>query len=201
MTSRIAQWLVLLLLAACAIMAAVLIRTRQQAHDRLEAPLTSSIPLTQTPGLPQATVTLMMPDDQTGLLNPVSLTLTLPQDQSTRARSIIEQLIASWRAPGSLHPVHSSAGVDSVFLMPVPDHPDQQLAIVNFDAAFPLAQPSGIEPETLSLLSIIQTLHANIPSVTQVRFLVNGQPRATLAGHADLTRTYLADITVSGPQS
>ena len=42
------------------------------------------------------------------------------------------------------------------------------------------------------MLSICATLHANLPNVTQVRFLVDGQPRADLAGHADLMRTYLA---------
>ena len=41
------------------------------------------------------------------------------------------------------------------------------------------------------MLSVCATLNANFPRVTQVRFLVHGQPRATLAGHADLTRTYL----------
>ena len=41
------------------------------------------------------------------------------------------------------------------------------------------------------MLSILGTLHANLPRITQVRFLVDGQPRETLAGHADLTRTYL----------
>ena len=35
------------------------------------------------------------------------------------------------------------------------------------------------------------TLRANLPRVAEVRFLVDGQQRATLAGHADLTRTYL----------
>ena len=44
----------------------------------------------------------------------------------------------------------------------------------------------------LTVLSICGTLHANLPRVTQVRFLVDGQPRATLAGHADLPGTYLA---------
>ena len=32
---------------------------------------------------------------------------------------------------------------------------------------------------------------ANLPSGTEVRFLVDGLQRPTLAGHADLTRTYL----------
>jgi hypothetical protein len=67
-----------------------------------------------------------------------------------------------------------------------------QLAVVNLTSAFAASHPSGIEAETLTVLSICGTLHANLPRVTQVRFLVDGQPRATLAGHADLTRTYLA---------
>ena len=67
-----------------------------------------------------------------------------------------------------------------------------QFAIVNLTGSFAANHPSGIEVETLTVQSICDTLHANLPRVTQVRFLVGGQPRATLAGHADLTRTYLA---------
>jgi hypothetical protein len=66
-----------------------------------------------------------------------------------------------------------------------------QLAVVNLTGAFAASHPSGIETETLTVMSICGTLHANLPRVTQVRFLVDGQPRATLAGHADLTRVYL----------
>ena len=71
-----------------------------------------------------------------------------------------------------------------------------QLAVVNLTASFAAGHPSGLEAETLTVESICGTLHANLPRVTQVRFLVDGQPRATLAGHADLTRTYLASDAV-----
>jgi hypothetical protein len=64
--------------------------------------------------------------------------------------------------------------------------------VVNLTGAFAATHPSGLETETLTVLSLCGTLHANLPRVTEVRFLVDGQPRATLAGHADLTRTYLA---------
>jgi len=64
--------------------------------------------------------------------------------------------------------------------------------VVDLSGSFVEAHPSGIEPETLTLLSIIGTLHANFPQIAQVRFLVDGQQRDTLAGHADLTRVYLA---------
>ncbi len=71
-----------------------------------------------------------------------------------------------------------------------------QLAVVNLTSGFAAGHPSGITAETLTLLSICGTLHANLPRVTQVRFLVDGVERPTLAGHADLTRTYLAAAAV-----
>ena len=74
-----------------------------------------------------------------------------------------------------------------------------QTAIVNLTSAFAENHPSGIEVETLTLLSIIGTLHTTFPEVRQVRFLVDGQPRETLAGHADLTRTYIAGNMESRP--
>ena len=51
----------------------------------------------------------------------------------------------------------------------------------------------------LTVLSICATLHANLPAITQVRFLVDGAKRNTLAGHADLTRTYLTAEAATVP--
>jgi hypothetical protein len=72
-----------------------------------------------------------------------------------------------------------------------PEPTTPQLAVVNLTGAFVASHPSGLESETLTILSLCGTLHANLPRVTQVRFLVDGLQRPTLAGHADLTRTYL----------
>lgn len=95
----------------------------------------------------------------------------------------------------------ANPGVLSVYFVPMPEQESSAaaghaaknkklLAVVDLNAAFPLAQPSGIEPETLSLRSMVETLYANFPEIAAVRFLVNGQVRATLAGHADLDREY-----------
>jgi hypothetical protein len=81
-----------------------------------------------------------------------------------------------------------------------PQSPGGELAVINLSSSFVNAHPSGIEVETLTLESIIGTLHANLPQIEQIRFLVDGQPRQTLAGHADLLRTYPSrDTTI--PQS
>jgi hypothetical protein len=53
----------------------------------------------------------------------------------------------------------------------------------------------GIQSETLAVYSIVNSVTANIPSVKQVHFLVQGQEVETLDGHADLTAAYTPDLT------
>jgi hypothetical protein len=72
-----------------------------------------------------------------------------------------------------------------------------ELAVIDLRSTFVNQHPSGVEVESLTLLSILGTLHANLPQIEQVRFLVDGQARETLAGHADLLRTYPARDTAS----
>ena len=94
-------------------------------------------------------------------------------------------------------PVHASRArrrdsIAQVFLLPVADRQRTgrvrtpaairtELAVVNLTGAFAASHPSGLETETLTILSICATLHANLPRVTEVRFLVDGQ-RARHAG-------------------
>jgi hypothetical protein len=71
-----------------------------------------------------------------------------------------------------------------------PNSPGGELAVIDLRGTFVNQHPSGVEVESLTLASIVGTLHANLPQIEQVRFLVDGQQRETLAGHADLLRTY-----------
>jgi hypothetical protein len=83
---------------------------------------------------------------------------------------------------------------------PDPMQPKQtggELAVIDLRSTFVNQHPSGVEVESLTLRSILGTLHANLPEIEQVRFLVDGQARETLAGHADLLRTYPAVDTTS----
>ncbi len=147
-------------------------------------------------------------DADSSLLTQVQ-SLPLPQDPEARARVILGKLLDLYAAPDAAHPVPGGANsIAQVFLMPAltqdspaapatghpSNHPPStgpELAVVNLTGSFVSTHPSGLETENLTVLSICGTLHANLPRVTQIRFLVDGQPRSTLAGHADLTRTYL----------
>ena len=199
-----------LLLAASIVMGVVLWHLRERAHQRLIAGGDSAP--TQAPEVaPEEQATLLAANDQDNSLLTQVQTMPLPQDPGSRARVILGKLLDLYAAPGATHPVPGGASsIAQVFLLPAPSlaaNPDAKpaepkpaeasadgplLAVVNLTPGFVAGHPSGIETEALTVLSICGTLHANLPRVTQVRFLVDGLPRATLAGHADLTRTYLA---------
>ena len=193
MIPRYQRVLLWLLLGVSAVMAAFLIRLRERAQDRLQS-AADAAPLTAPGATPMQEVTLLLANDTDGSLVNTPHRVALPAEPHTRARFLLNQLLAEYAKPGAAHPIASNAGVDDVFLMPLPaGTPDSgMMAVVNLSGGLTQVHPSGIEPETMTLLSLIDTLHANMPEVTQVRFLVDGAPRDTLAGHADLSRTYLA---------
>lgn len=91
------------------------------------------------------------------------------------------------------HPANAQIGRED--FTSAPPVPGGQLAVVNLRGTFADHHPSGIGPESLTIRSIVGTLYANFPRVVEVRFLVDGRPRETLNGHADLMHTYRAENT------
>ena len=202
MIPRYQTILFVVLLLASVVMSVVLWQLREHAHQRLLAGQDSEP--TQAPQVaPAEQATLLVASDADNSLLTQVQSLPLPQDPGARARVVLGKLLDLYAAPDAAHPVPGGAGsIAQVFLLPAPNQDldsardpqpaGPELAVVNLTGAFVVSHPSGLETETLTVLSICGTLHANLPRVSQVRFLVDGQPRATLAGHADLTRTYLA---------
>jgi hypothetical protein len=176
-------------------MAAYLVRLRERAHERLLRG-EDLAPTTAPAVAPAEKATLMVANDMDGSLVTEEQSLPLPKDAEARARAVLEKLLDIYASPGALHPVPGvPRAVQQVFLLPASGKETGQyrgqLAVVNLAGPFADGHPAGIEAETLTVLSICGTLHANLPQITEVRFLVDGAERKTLAGHADLTRTYL----------
>jgi hypothetical protein len=220
MIPRYQTILFIVLLVASVVMGVVLWQLRERAHERLLFGEDSAP--TQAPAVaPAEQATLLVANDADNSLLAQVQSLPLPQDPSSRARAVLGKLLDLYAAPDAAHPVPGGAGsIAQVFLLPAvnidsgPNAPEAgkskalsapstdsqqtgpELAVVNLTGAFAASHPSGLETETLTVLSICGTLRANLPRVTQVRFLVDGQQRSTLAGHADLTRTYLANEAV-----
>ena len=180
------------LISGILLLSAFLLHGCQQAHKRLTA-LNDATPIAAPTAASTEEVTLYLASDADATITPTRSQVALPQEPSLRARAVLEHLLAQYTLPGSAHPLQSGPAVDDVFLVTNPTNPlAGQIAVINLRSSFVDNHPSGVEAEQLTLDSIIGTLHSALPDVAQVRFLVDGQPRETLAGHADLTRTYLA---------
>jgi len=203
MIPRYQKILLVALLIASLGMGFKLWQLRERAHKRLLAGETTAP--TKAPDVaPAEQATLIAANDLDNSLVPQVHSLPLPADPGARARAVLGKLLDLYAAPDATHPVSGgAASVAQVFLLPMPGSKStqasgDQLAVVNLTGSFAASHPSGLEAESLTVLSICATIHANLPNVTEVRFLVDGQQRPTLAGHADLTRTYLtADATSS----
>lgn len=213
----------ILVLASLA-MGGMLWHLRQRAHERLVAGVDSA-PTKAPEVAPAEKATLMVANDDDNSLLAQVHSLPLPADPGSRAKAILLRLLEIYAAPNATHPVPGAvASVSQVFLLrlgangirPTPHKTNSSLAsdtakanesassgpemaVVNLSSNFVASHPSGLETETLTVLSICSTIHANLPRVKQVRFLVDGKERPTLAGHADLTRTYLVSDSANTP--
>lgn len=205
MIPRYQKVLFVVLLIAALGMGLKLWQLRDRAHKRLLAGQTSA-PTAAPVVAPAEQATLVVANDLDNSLVPQVHSLPLPADPGARARAVLGKLLDLYAAPESTHQIPGgAASVDQVFLLAVPGarNSGDQLAVVNLTGTFAASHPAGLEAESLTVLSICATLRANFPAITQVRFLVDGVERPTLAGHADLTRTYLTSdaAPMEGPRS
>ena len=206
---RIVYWT---LVGLIGLMLLLLIRGCVSKHERISAMRDESrIPAPSD--LPAEQVSVAQANDADSSITLDDVTMPVPANESLRAKVILDRMFSDFAQTASTHPLPSGPAVTDVFLVPLPvtnPSPDSNdsaanqdaspyghihadgdlLAVVNLTKTFADAHPSGIETEDLTLRAIISTLHANFPAIQEVRFLVDGQPRDTLAGHADLTRPY-----------
>jgi hypothetical protein len=221
MIPRYQRILFLVLSVAIVLMAFFLVYERKQAHDRL-APLDDSTEIAAPSSASEESLTFYVANDFDGTITPVARTVALPQEPTVRARALLERLVADYALPASKHPLPSGPAVDDVFLVDQPSTPVRsttvestasgattvvqdlpaeggQLAIVSLRSSFVENHPSGLLVELLTLRSMVATLHSVFPQVVSVRFVVDGQPRETLAGHAGIMRPYAAVETPDQP--
>ncbi len=210
---RYQSYLFWALIAGIGLLAVIFLRGCEQAQQRLSAP-EDNTPIAAPTSSGDESTPVALANDAQGSVALVERQYALPEEPTTRARALLEHLLSDYALPGSTHPLASGPAVDDVFLLKLPivnpagggsirprdeAEPPGMLAIINLRSSFAENHPSGIEVEDLTVRSIVGTLHANFPDLTEVRFLVDGQPRETLAGHADLERTYPAVDTSIQP--
>jgi hypothetical protein len=121
-----------------------------------------------------------------GSLMPVTVELALSKDPTQRAKQVLNTLLAG-PVNAQLRTLPPDAVLLALYML------QDGTAIADFSEALATATPSGIESEQMAVDSITKTLEANVPQVRWLKILIHGQEVDTLAGHLDLTRTFLVN--------
>ncbi|MHB8218395.1 MAG: GerMN domain-containing protein [Candidatus Sulfotelmatobacter sp.] len=133
---------------------------------------------------PTERVTLFVAYDDIGVLRAQSAQIPMPSVRQQRAEELLRALLALYLEKSSPHQLPPGSDIRSVYLV------DPGLAVIDVNAALADGHRSGVLSEELTVASLIQTLSANVPSISKVKILVEGKQRETLAGHADLSNFF-----------
>jgi hypothetical protein len=133
---------------------------------------------------PTESVTLFVAYDDPGILRAQPASIPLPSARQQRAEELLRALLEIYLSKNSPHPLVPGADVRAVYLV------SPGIAVIDLNSVFANGHRSGVLEEELTVMSLIQTLTANIPDILRVKILVDGKERETLAGHADLSDFY-----------
>jgi hypothetical protein len=177
------QITVALVLLAILVSGVVIIRITHK-EEALTQQAADSAPVAPLVGGKQEQIQVLVAYDDDQVLRWRTADVFLPADRGLRARETLRSVLAQYLQTPSPHPLARGADIKDVYFI------NPETMIVDTTSQFADGHPSGILLEEMTLTSLIETLTANVPGVTKVKFLVDGKERETLAGHADLMSFY-----------
>ena len=164
-------------------------RLQQQSEEQARRELTQ--PIAINPGDPRVkTKVFWVSDAIDSTLAPVTVELPLSNDPVLRSKQVLNTLLAG-PVDAELRTLPPDASLLAFYLLP------DGTAIADFSEALATSIPSGIVSEQLAVNSITRTLEANVPQVQRLKILIHGQEVETLAGHLDLTGTFVVNTKVA----
>ena len=160
-------------------------KLQQQTTEQARRELTQTIPV--NPGEPRVKAKLFWASGNAdGTLVESTVELPLSNDPVLSSKQVLNTLLAG-PVDAELRTLPPDAVLLAFYLLP------NGTAIADFSEALATATPSGIQSEQLAVDSITRTLEANVPRVQRLKILIHGQEVETLAGHLDLTGTFLVN--------
>ena len=164
-------------------------KLQQQSEEQARRELIQ--PVAVNPADPRVKTSLFWASDAgDSTLAPVTVELPLSRDPVPRSKQVLNTLLAG-PVDAELRTLPPDAVLLGFYLLP------DGTAIADFSEALATSIPSGIVSEQLAVDSITRTLEANVPQVQRLKILIHGQEVETLAGHLDLTGTFVVNTKVA----
>lgn len=160
-------------------------KLQQQSAEQARRELTQAVPV--NPGEPKVKAKLYWASGNgDATLAESAIDLPLSSDPVLRSKQVLNTLMAG-PVDTDLRTLPPDAVLLAFYLLP------NGTGIADFSEALATAIPSGIQSEQIAVDSIARTLEANVPQVQRLKILIHGQEVETLAGHLDLTGTFLVN--------
>jgi len=168
-------------------------KQQQQSEEQARRELIQPVPV--NPGDPRVKTKLFwLSDSDESALSPVIVELPLSNDPVLRSKQILNTLLAG-PVDTDLRTLPPDAVLLAFYILP------DGTAIADFSEAMATSIPSGIVSEQLAVDSMARTLEASVPKIQRLKILIHGQEVETLAGHLDLTGTFLVNTKLAAVTS
>ncbi len=127
---------------------------------------------------PPMTVKLFFPGMQEDIiLSAEDQTIFRSAELANRARQILQKLLEGPKTAGLYPSLPKDTKLQEVFI------DGMGLAYVDFSSPISANHPGGMLNEQATVYSIVNSLTYNLPEIRQVKILVGGAEKETLAGH------------------
>lgn len=183
MISRRLQIVLALLVFSALALGYYALRLKRRA-EQLRTPVADTRPIPPPVEGPAETARFFLADDGAGAIHEREVSLALPASASSKALTLLRALTANYLENSSAHRLGDGADIRGIYFV------SDTYAVVDTNAAFAEKHRSGALVEEMTVASYVETLSAAFPKLTQVKFLVDGKERETLAGHVDLKAVY-----------
>lgn len=155
------------------------------ARHRAQQPESAEQPLAPAPAAQTEFIALTGWLPQSGILSALSFTAQRMPDLQTQARAALSALLGTARAAQA--PVLMDLRLRALYL----DGAGTAYLDLGPNQEFRTTVAGSAHDEFLAVYALVNTMTRNFPEIRQVRLLFDGKEAATLAGHADLSRSYL----------
>ena len=111
------------------------------------------------------------------ILSAEDQTIRRSGELANRARQILQKVLEGPKSPTLYPSIPKDTKLQEVFI------DDMGMAYVDFSSTISANHPGGMVNEQATVYSIVNSLTYNLPEIRQVKILVGGAEKETLAGH------------------
>ena len=161
-------------------------------HETEENPFKPPLQPLYAPTDPPMSVKLFFPAENTDtLLSAEDETIFKSAEVANRAKQVLQKLLEGPRKSGTFPALPKDTKIQDVFIS------EQGTAFVNFSDTIAVNHPGGVLNELGTIYSVVDSLTYNLPEIKEVKILIGGVEKETLAGHCLLLLPLEMDLSIT----